>query len=92
MDIQIAVSTVKKALNSESGLFDALQSSIAQAFRDEAARHDLHISNEKLTEIANNGAKSFLQQWASHPEAEEPVQESEPAKEDKPVKKAGKSK
>ncbi len=61
MDVQNAVTELAQALKSDEALFYAYQSNIAMAFYDEARRHDVHISHEKLHEIANNGARNFLQ-------------------------------
>lgn len=60
MDVQNAVTEQAQALKSDEAFFYAYQSNIAMAFYDEARRHDVHISHEKLHEIANNGAKNFL--------------------------------
>lgn len=63
MDIQIAVQTITQALKNDEGLFHGYQDNIAIALYDEVKRHDVHISDEKLKEITNSAAKSFLQLW-----------------------------
>lgn len=83
MDTQNAVTTLAQALKSDEALFYAYQSNIAMAFYDEVRRHDIHISHEKLHEIANNGAKNFLQLFVGQAIASAPEEksQSEPAAE-----------
>jgi hypothetical protein len=75
MDVQNAVTELAQALKSDEAFFYAYQSNIAMAFYDEARRHDIHISHEKLHEIANNGAKNFLQLFVGQAVPATPVEE-----------------
>jgi hypothetical protein len=78
MEFQLAVAAVAAALKEDEALSFAYQANIAQAFIDEHKRHNIHITDETLREIANNAAKNYIGQFVGAaiapvaPKAEEP--------------------